>query len=49
MNENNFSPKILCPAKLSFKMMEQKNLPQYTGSKTKYDPQATTTLLYKEF
>jgi hypothetical protein len=44
LNENSFNPRILYPAKLSFKIDGAiKNRPQQTETKTIYDLQATTT------
>jgi hypothetical protein len=44
LNENNFSPRILPPAKLSFKIKRAiKKLPQQIKTKITYDQQVTTT------
>jgi hypothetical protein len=43
MKENNFSPMILYPKKLSIKIDGSKILPQKTKTKSIYDHQATTT------
>jgi hypothetical protein len=43
LNEINFNPRILYPAKLSFKRWSNKILPWQVETKTIYDHQATTT------
>jgi hypothetical protein len=42
LKENNFSPRILYPTKLSFRIDGGISLPQRTETKTIYDHQATT-------